>query len=447
VTVNTGDFEDSDDGRYYVGSTMIYFEPETTWTTDGLGFRLDLSAASITNLYDFHTEITWNNVLLALDSIKAGELLARGADSPLEVFTITPGLADISLTRSGSMDGVSGSGVIARLYFRAIAPITTTEVRMQNVVARNPAGADLGAAVREWAYIRDIYHDGGYPGDCMLCDFDCDGDIDTRDFVLLGTYWQPANSADGDVGPATGTAPMLTPVPDGAVNFEDLFIFGRMWNWYHLVAMGRPRIGPQFGEISFGGTDGSLEILGVGVPPFGMSHIVVEFDPSRTTVHASHLGDIENGFVTNFDGVIDLAAISLAGTGEPAEISGNVKLARIEFSGENTFLVREVDLRDARGEKAFFETNIVPRRFALAPAKPNPFNPATAIEVEIPSEGILTVDVFDLTGRRVSSLYSGELSAGTHNFTWDGSGEPSGIYFIKASFGGESAVQRAVLMK
>ena len=52
------------------------------------------------------------------------------------------------------------------------------------------------------------------------------------------------------------------------------------------------------------------------------------------------------------------------------------------------------------------------------------------------------VDVFDITGRRVVTVFSGNLSAGEHLFEWDGrtaSGEPAGagLYFMRVKVGGE----------
>ena len=87
VTVETDTFTDSDDGRYWVGEAGLYFDPETTYTRNGLHFSVDVMAASITDLYDVHFLVNFDGAKVTLDSTVSGELLARDADSPLEVIT------------------------------------------------------------------------------------------------------------------------------------------------------------------------------------------------------------------------------------------------------------------------------------------------------------------------------------------------------------------------
>lgn len=68
---------------------------------------------------------------------------------------------------------------------------------------------------------------------------------------------------------------------------------------------------------------------------------------------------------------------------------------------------------------------------------PNPFNPATLVEVEIPSAGQLVVDLYDLRGRHVRTLHRGEVHAGRQHLRWDGCDDggrsvAAGIYACRA---------------
>jgi hypothetical protein len=70
---------------------------------------------------------------------------------------------------------------------------------------------------------------------------------------------------------------------------------------------------------------------------------------------------------------------------------------------------------------------------------PNPFNPATTIELRLPDEGSrdVNVSVFSPSGRRVVTLFSGALSGGIGRFEWDGRNTAgaraaSGVYFAVA---------------
>jgi hypothetical protein len=67
---------------------------------------------------------------------------------------------------------------------------------------------------------------------------------------------------------------------------------------------------------------------------------------------------------------------------------------------------------------------------------PNPFNPVTTIEFNMPRRDHVTVEVFDLLGRRVLTLINGVLPAGTHRVEWNGLDEEgrsvaSGVYLYR----------------
>jgi hypothetical protein len=61
------------------------------------------------------------------------------------------------------------------------------------------------------------------------------------------------------------------------------------------------------------------------------------------------------------------------------------------------------------------------RRLALSSASPNPFRESTTLDLEIPSAGPSTLDLFDVRGRRIATLLSGDrLAAGSYRVRWDG---------------------------
>jgi hypothetical protein len=62
----------------------------------------------------------------------------------------------------------------------------------------------------------------------------------------------------------------------------------------------------------------------------------------------------------------------------------------------------------------------IPQHFVLQQNYPNPFNAGTVIRVDIPSEARVDVDVFDLLGRHVRSLYAGVAMPPQLRLTWDG---------------------------
>jgi len=85
--------------------------------------------------------------------------------------------------------------------------------------------------------------------------------------------------------------------------------------------------------------------------------------------------------------------------------------------------------------------------FKLSQNFPNPFNPTTNIQFEIPENAFVTMSVFDLMGHEVSRLVNDYREAGSYNVTLDGSNLSSGIYFYKLQAGGLTKTMKMVLSK
>lgn len=88
------------------------------------------------------------------------------------------------------------------------------------------------------------------------------------------------------------------------------------------------------------------------------------------------------------------------------------------------------------------ETPSVPADFALESIWPNPSMGATTARFALPESGHLQVGVYDVRGRRVRALASGQHSAGPVVVPWDGRTDtrqraPSGVYFVRGIFEAE----------
>jgi hypothetical protein len=89
----------------------------------------------------------------------------------------------------------------------------------------------------------------------------------------------------------------------------------------------------------------------------------------------------------------------------------------------------------------------LPSEYQLMQNYPNPFNTATNISFEIPESGIIDISVYNLLGRKVTTLFSGLKKAGRHSVTWDAAGYSSGIYFYKLTAGDKVFTKRMTLLK
>ena len=75
----------------------------------------------------------------------------------------------------------------------------------------------------------------------------------------------------------------------------------------------------------------------------------------------------------------------------------------------------------------------VPESFGLKQNYPNPFNPTTTIEFDIASDALISLTLYDVTGREVMNLVDRNLDAGHYTFGLNASDLPSGMYFYKLS--------------
>ena len=85
--------------------------------------------------------------------------------------------------------------------------------------------------------------------------------------------------------------------------------------------------------------------------------------------------------------------------------------------------------------------------FSLAQNYPNPFNPITNIGFRIAESGFVSLKVYDVLGREISTLINGEKTVGSYEVAFDGSGLSSGIYFYKLQTGNYTSVKKMILMK
>jgi hypothetical protein len=93
----------------------------------------------------------------------------------------------------------------------------------------------------------------------------------------------------------------------------------------------------------------------------------------------------------------------------------------------------------ARGDAAVAEPSAdpaVPATFGLAQNFPNPFNPITTINFQVPVAATVTIKIYSMIGQEVATLVEGKLEAGTHSILWDsrnsdGESMASGVYLYR----------------
>ena len=94
----------------------------------------------------------------------------------------------------------------------------------------------------------------------------------------------------------------------------------------------------------------------------------------------------------------------------------------------------------------------LPTIYNLAQNHPNPFNPSTKISFSLPEAATVTLEVYNILGQKVVTLFSGDLPAGYHNMKWDATDEfgqyvGSGVYLFRLQAGTFTQVKKMMLMK
>jgi hypothetical protein len=94
------------------------------------------------------------------------------------------------------------------------------------------------------------------------------------------------------------------------------------------------------------------------------------------------------------------------------------------------------------------EPTSLPTELALLPNYPNPFNPSTVLSFELPTRGDVSLEIYDVLGRRVASLLSNRtLPAGRHEHVFDAHNLASGTYLVRLTSNNLVRNQKILLIK
>jgi len=85
--------------------------------------------------------------------------------------------------------------------------------------------------------------------------------------------------------------------------------------------------------------------------------------------------------------------------------------------------------------------------YSLGQNYPNPFNPVTVIEVNILRSEFVSLKVFDITGKEISTLVNENLNPGSYKINFNGEGHTSGVYFYTLNVNGFSETKKMLLLK
>ena len=93
-----------------------------------------------------------------------------------------------------------------------------------------------------------------------------------------------------------------------------------------------------------------------------------------------------------------------------------------------------------------------PEQFVLYENYPNPFNPSTTIQYDVAEASVVTLEIFDITGKLIKTLVNGEKAAGSYSVVWDATDSagrivPNGAYVYRLRAGSLQFVNKLMVLK
>ncbi|MCP4582132.1 MAG: T9SS type A sorting domain-containing protein [candidate division Zixibacteria bacterium] len=111
-----------------------------------------------------------------------------------------------------------------------------------------------------------------------------------------------------------------------------------------------------------------------------------------------------------------------------------------EWSEGWSFSIGPTDVDDSPGD-------LVAGEYTLGQCYPNPFNARTTIVFGLPEAGHVTIDIYDMLGKKVETLLNGYHEAGFYQVNWNAAGQSSGLYLYRIQSGNYSDTRRMLLLK
>jgi hypothetical protein len=201
----------------------------------------------------------------------------------------------------------------------------------------------------------------------------------------------------------------------------------------------------------------------------GISHPIILTALDGMVESGDELVAYADGEVVGATKIIDLeapvvlsawASFTEYGADLPGYEDGDAIELRLWSATEGKELRLDADLDGAEygtspltvGVAMVYAQDAVSSEFGLSENYPNPFNPSTSIDFSIGTEGFVSLTVYDITGRMVSTLVEGNLSTGDHSVVWDGVDSngtlvSAGIYIYALQTETSSITRKMVFMK
>lgn len=304
-----------------------------------------------------------------------------------------------------------------------------------------------------------------------------DGEVNFGDLAQFSNAFGTSEAGAGwnaecDYGPTDDWSSYGIPLPDDAIDFEDLMILSMIYGKVTPAGMDmvpREKVIENLEElIAFEITPIEPGVFSVTIKNRASTlkgvRLLIEADAGgkieRIEPGALFAGsaDVFFGTIAGSHGSHEICAAAL-GAGRPLAGSGEIARLHVGRDGENAvrILLNEIDIRSLDNEKyelavEEYDAPFIPTATALMQNYPNPFNPATTIMYDVSRAGRVTIQIFDVSGRLISTLVDQNKEAGRYTIHWTGKDRnnasvPSGMYFYRMKAADEILTRKMILLR
>ncbi len=110
-------------------------------------------------------------------------------------------------------------------------------------------------------------------------------------------------------------------------------------------------------------------------------------------------------------------------------------------------LTDENILEKANIKQVELTETLVIKDYELFQNYPNPFNPSTTISFQMPKDGFVTLKIYDILGKEVTTLVNEYKTTGKYNVQFNAASLASGMYVYQIKVGDFSSTKKLMLMK
>lgn len=300
-------------------------------------------------------------------------------------------------------------------------------------------------------------NDTSYTMVSIAGDYDQNSLLDFEDFDDFVTAWRN-EAPDYELYPHLGDIPHISIQPDSSFDVFDLATFASMWNWAAGVFFTAPQLESfPYGEFE-SVQDGNVLSVALPTGEYNSSQTIIKYDPAEVAITTTDqsLNKVSISQLSMTNEYPDSGYIIITSSQSIGEQSQELLLGLAPTTKKKYTI--EVAVQGSYGQSEFvkkrgeIELLPIPTTFSLTQNYPNPFNASTTIEYGLPIQSDMSLSVYDIRGRFIREIYTGEQQAGYHFAQWNGMNDygevvASGLYFIVLNTPEIRIARKALILK